>query len=539
MRYISKGFLLGLLAFLRECVLSLQTPEHTLQRRQSANSTIGSLGNPLSDPQWRAGHAAVVIGDYMVIWGGVASISSNPYDGNSTNDVFVFSLVDHVWYAPNVTAGPGAITPTPQKFHSAWVYSNTQIIYLISTTVDSSSNSICCDGVGRRTVVLDTTSWSWLRGMWDDLDGYFGNTFGVAAASFGGARLMVQGGLVFDGIGSNPQSPIQNYWLYADPDNPQAGWKQYGDPIFLGLGLDTLFDPIYSQLVVVQVPYNLTDSEIWGGYPSRNLSAINGTIPYRRQSHTANCLGDVMVVFGDYQLFQFPESSRVGTLGGGDEMLNPTDGSVYILRYTNNMYVWSASDTSSSSSSPGPRMGHSAVSWGDAIVVFGGWGPNNTINSEVYAFTFTEFGDGNWTIYTRPEEPKNWKLSSGAIAAAVVCPLIIVSLVSIVLVIYIRKRKLQPPQLTKEEAGTEADITRVRSPPPSYSTLGGPTPNQVIQQESSYSATRNIRPTANFDIQQDPIHPDLHNSSHAADIANLVGEEFNTRNCSPDSGSLV
>lgn len=89
-------------------------------------------------------------------------------------------------------------------------------------------------------------------------------------------------------------------------------------------------------------------------------------------------------------------------LGGGDGGFNPTDGNVYVLQYSNGQYTWTATDTSSVPSSPGPRMGHSAVLWNNTIVLFGGWGPNQSMgDTGVYYLTTTDPGSPVWSAYNR------------------------------------------------------------------------------------------------------------------------------------------
>ncbi|RUP49486.1 hypothetical protein BC936DRAFT_142403 [Jimgerdemannia flammicorona] len=371
----------------------------------------GFMGPPIPAPEWRAGHAAVAVGDYMVIWGGVREATENPYLLVAAMDVYVYSLVDHTWYQPRVTPAPGCFEPPPQKFHSAIVINSTQILYVFGIVGDTSDSPEFT-----MTVVLDTILWQW--NQHPSLNKLIKSTeiypmWGAMTVNVLDNQILI----VHGGIGvSRPfkaidhvseSSRLNKNWTYVNLNDPNRTQSLALPPSLFGSscylsnnasvvlfggrntfkGENDLFDDATNMrgatnqffgIPLADLENRLYASNLKGLPPTRDTTSAN--VPSPRQSHTGNCLGSHMVVYG------------------GANTLYPNDSNVYILRSINGQYVWSATDTSQDLSSPGPRMGHSTVVWNNTVVLFGGWGPNKVVGDTAVYFLNTNIsGNISWT----------------------------------------------------------------------------------------------------------------------------------------------
>ncbi|KAI8098312.1 uncharacterized protein B0P05DRAFT_567672 [Gilbertella persicaria] len=413
---------------------------------------------------------------YVILYGGSQdiSISSPTTSVMGTNDVWVWDIRNGSWYHPTIQTQSGN-TMLPQIYFKATTLpSQGQIIALVSNTTGGSAT-----GVIQK---LDINSWSW---------SFPTTNFQASARTVGYSMLTINntiytyGGLSVDQNGYANANAVQNALSMMDANSYQ--WSSGSN----GLGLadhSTCYLKACNCLVTfggtpTGNPTDVTDAVNLYDLSKRvwNVQGIQtpagASAPGARRLHTANCLDDLMIVYG----------------GGTNQ---PADTDVWVLNATSYpTMTWQRITMANQTQGPNSRMGHSAVldKPNKKIYIFGGWGLSASNDSNMYVLDYVNWGwtriattgyphdalpNINSTTSNDPtgnEQQATNKLSAGAIAgAAVGSALGLILIAAIIAFLFIRKKRRQQQQdkdamvVIGEEFSDEYKATRAKKDNPFY-----------------------------------------------------------------------
>lgn len=117
--------------------------------------TTSQLGPNTTSITWHAGHSAVMINNWMVLYGGVTS-TAGWMDASGTTDILVWDYNTAMWYTPQTKVEAGALPMFGQKFAPAVnLPANGKLLVLASNTTNG--------GETGAVQVLDTNFWNWLE----------------------------------------------------------------------------------------------------------------------------------------------------------------------------------------------------------------------------------------------------------------------------------------------------------------------------------------------------------------------------------------
>lgn len=440
---------------------------------QSNGAGIGSIQTQVP---WRAGHASVYEHPYMIVYGGSEDISSSASATNSigSTGLWAWDSRNGSWYQPTVQVQGGAAMLPQIYFQASNLPSQGQIVALVGNTTGGLAT-----GVLQK---LDTNSWSW---------SFPTSNFQASAKAVGYTMTLINntvytyGGLTVNANGFPNQNAVQNTLSLIDTNSFQVSSGANG----LGLSYHTT---CYLKKCNCLVTFGGTTT----GNPTEVTDAVNiydlnskvwnvqgivnaGTEkPGARRLHTANCLDDIMVVYG----------------GGTSQ---PTDTDVWVLNATSYPQLsWKRMNVQNGTQGPNLRMGHSSV-YDDVnkkIYIFGGWGVSATNDSNMYVLDVVNW---SWTRVpttgyppnampntntTNPDNKdpshfNNSSLGAGAIAGIAVGSILGLIALAIILFFLIRKkRRDRNKNFVGEEFSENIQHDELKLPPPP------PSPPQQQQQ---------------------------------------------------------
>lgn len=323
-------------------------------------------------PRDRYRHSSVVLGDRLIIFGGINS------QRERFNDVHVYEIAQRCWFKLELGSSP---TPSPRSFHQALSIAGD--MYVIGGVVDSGNKSgdfwrLTNFSASIRTsssIAEKKTGWSLLSAS-----GLVPRTGHVACVSQ--QRIIVFGGQ--DEAGSY-LSEMQMF------DINSGQWSR-----------------LESVGPCVHPPSRSgTKAVAWDDA----LVVFGGSSPDKRSPY----LNDMFVYWISRNEWQSLNSAGITPAARTDHALTDVNGHIVLYGGTNRKAIFGdtyvfASDSSgwneiTASPSPPGRFGHTAISWDDKMVVFGGWDGSNLLN-EIWQFSVSS---------------KAWKLVT-SVAGQSCCP---------------------------------------------------------------------------------------------------------------------
>jgi serine/threonine protein kinase len=321
---------------------------------------VGNLGNEII-PKSRAFHSAVVIGDYMIIYGGIFDTETNkPLSATASEELIVFDIINKKWYRPKVTNNAPAM-----KFHSATTASNYKM-YVYNSNYNGST-----------IYILDISSWTWSTfqdGNTENKKHSFGATIDFAKYLSQKTQkieeqLFAYGGLPVtsnDTLGS-PGAVTQAYDYYDI--NSQASSNFYMGPArtyhascaTADTNLLVSFGGIDESEKITKttqfLAYNVPQF-----YPGGNVD----NNPTDRICATLTCVGNKPILLG---------GSTLDWRGVSDSS------SGYVLNITMESNAVSSAKwealPNNPDNAPSLRIGQSAVAYKNSIIVYGGIAANS------------------------------------------------------------------------------------------------------------------------------------------------------------------
>ncbi|KAG0240886.1 F-box only protein 42 [Mortierella sp. GBA43] len=313
-------------------------------------------------PTWRAFHAAAIVGDSMIVFGGTSSPTQNPYGSTvpGSSDVWAWSTTLRQWSRPSIST---ALSPFPQKFLSAVTLpSQGKMMAFVSNSTTGSTQG--------NLLILDTLFWTW--SIPDSPNS------GVAPASRLGAAvgmadntIYIHGGASVSSFNGYSSSSVLNDLTKLDQSTFEWTSIANGPALMYhtmcrltGPNVMAVFggsDTSSNAFNDVHM-YDLT-KQTWSLNVQVNVGT-GGSMPSSRKGHTAVCNGNSMIVFG----------------GGVD---SPVDDSVWVMDASSTPWVWNRM-TTNQQLGPGPRTGHSALLNGTNMLVWGGYGSPLAGDTNIY-----------------------------------------------------------------------------------------------------------------------------------------------------------
>ncbi|CAO3672403.1 unnamed protein product [Umbelopsis ramanniana] len=336
------------------------------------------LGLPKSNVPWRAGHAAVYLPPYVIVYGGVKDpLANNSGILTGSDDVWAWN-VNGSWYNPQPIVQSSSGTLLPQVlFQALNLPSQGQMLAIVSNTTGGST-------IGTLQV-LDTTSWSWTFPPPQvqpptRTQGFSAVVVNNTVYSYGGSSVDVNGLIQSNSVQNSLSSMDANSFSWSNAPNGPALTEHAScylpkcDCIVTFGGSSTgVANEVLSDINI----YNLASSTWNLNYA---VGSVGGASPGPRRLHTATCLTDKAIIYG----------------GGTNQ---PVDNDVWILDASAwPTLTWLRQDTNKANG-PSMRMGHSAVydSSSKNIYFYGGWGPSATNDNNMYVLN-----SNNWTWSSVP-----------------------------------------------------------------------------------------------------------------------------------------
>ncbi|KAI8344748.1 hypothetical protein BC941DRAFT_15942 [Chlamydoabsidia padenii] len=411
----------------------------------SATGQVISPGTIETNVPWKAGHAAVFQDPYVIIYGGTTdTVTNNNTNLQGTKSVWVWNSQNGTWYDAQTLPGSSGFSPQA-FFRAVTLPSSGQSLFIASNT----------SGGGSLLQKLDSTVWSWnVPTSTNPPSPASGYTLALLNNT-----IYMYGGVSVDANGQQMSGAVLNSLTYLDANSFMWSPGSNGPAI---TDHSTCYIPSCNCLVTFggteTGDASKPSSTVYTydiGTRSWNLQvnpgSINGALPGPRRLHTATCLQDRMVVYG-----------------GGTT--SPFDSDVWILDASQYpQLTWMRQTMGNASSSPGARMGHSAVL--DAtrrrIYIYGGWtgGANNDKNMYIL-----DIEKSSWISVSPTGTPPSSSSSSsptpgatgdggsppvGAIAGGVVGGVLALVAICLAAFFFLRRRKRRQEQ---QEQSMEKDV---------------------------------------------------------------------------------
>ncbi|KAI9323257.1 hypothetical protein BX666DRAFT_1884869 [Dichotomocladium elegans] len=332
------------------------------------------LGAVQTNVPWRAGHVAVFLDPYVILYGGSENISeSYPDTVYGSTGLWIWDSRNGSWYNMQSIVQSNML---PQVYFGATTLpSSGQMIVVAGNTT--------AGGASGMLQKLDTNSWSWSFPSSSSSTPTLASQFAIATVN---NTIYVYGGTSV-GLTGLPQNGAVLNSLYM-LDGNSFGWTSGSNGAAI-TGHSTCYIKACNCLVVFGgtstgsgnaasagvIVYDLT-TRGWN-LQAKVAPSASGT-PGARVLHTATCLDDTMIVYG----------------GGTTQ---PFDSDVWVLNATNYpLFSWARIDMNNRTESPGTRMGHTAAldKANQKVYIFGGWGGSATNDSNMYILDITAW---SWT----------------------------------------------------------------------------------------------------------------------------------------------
>jgi N-acetylneuraminic acid mutarotase len=396
------------------------------------------------DPPWRAFHASTLVDDYLIVFGGISEMRQ-PFDATGTNDLYVYNLQDGHWYKPETNNGP----QLSYKMHSGVTTPDGHSLFYAANVSQTDPRG--------PLMYLSTDDWTW---------SYSNDNIGTPPARVGqsftraGTQIYMYGGISLGPGGIVKFGAVQNDMNLLDTINGR--WRAlansasvYGhsscyieslNALLIFGGID-LVNKAINQLIV----YNISQN-IWDQSPPL---IVKESMPLARSWHSANCIDNMMVVFGGGSIDQ--ESGRV----------TPADNDVWVLEATSNGYSWSRKTVKNPKDAPSPRMGHSALVDGDRILIWGGIGKEK--DTHVYALDTK-----NW-VWTSAAPNKTLPSPDDVIeedddrdslilVIVILCVVLLLLLITALIWFIIRRRRRRRAKAAETGANVDSGTTAMSTP---------------------------------------------------------------------------
>ncbi|KAG0378814.1 F-box only protein 42 [Mortierella sp. AD032] len=321
-------------------------------------------------PPWRSFHGAAIVDTSMIIFGGTADPTTNPFGPlvPGSNDLWVWSTTLRQWSQPTTqfqspvtnTTNAAVNAPSPQKFLTTFpTQSQGRMMAFVSNSSTGASNE--------EVLILDTHFWTWSIPTSPNP--------AVAPVPRLGAAVGTSNNYVYIHGGESASSGYASSGFRDDHirmDDSTFEWTPLAGGPSLAYhtmcklpGLNTMV--CFGGIDGSGASSNLHTFDLDKGSWNLNVivnEGVGGSIPSARRGHTAACLNDTMVIYG----------------GGADQ---PQDDDVWVLDASVKPWVWNRM-TTNKSAGPGPRTGHSALLNGTNMLVWGGYGAPMANDVNVY-----------------------------------------------------------------------------------------------------------------------------------------------------------
>ncbi|CDH49151.1 hypothetical protein RO3G_05567 [Lichtheimia corymbifera JMRC:FSU:9682] len=404
------------------------------------------LGTIQTNVPWRAGHVAVYLDPYVILYGG-SEDTSESYGGtvHGSNSLWVWDSRNGSWYNAQSTVQSG-VNMLPQ-------------VYFGATTLPSSGQMIVVGGntTGGGTSgmlqKLDINNWSWSFPSSNTASPTRAAQFAITTVN---NTVYTYGGSAVDTNGFLQSNAVLNDLYMLDANS--FGWTSGSNGAAI-TGHSTCYIKSCNCLVVFGgtstgngadananvIVYDLT-KRAW------NLQvAVGGGSsgpPGGRVLHTANCMDDKMIVYG-----------------GGSP--SPSDSDVWVLDASSYpTLTWERMQMENISQGPSARMGHTAVldKANQKLYIFGGWGATATSDTHMYVLDAvkwswskiptTGFSSSDGSSGNGDDNGGGGSGSSktGAIVGGVVGGVVGAALIAALLfLLWRRRRKQQQKDATKDD----------------------------------------------------------------------------------------
>ncbi|KAI7876851.1 hypothetical protein K492DRAFT_210105 [Lichtheimia hyalospora FSU 10163] len=395
------------------------------------------LGTIQTNVPWRAGHVAVYLDPYVILYGG-SEDTSESYGGtvHGSNSLWVWDSRNGSWYNAEPTVQSG-VSMLPQ-------------VYFGATTLPSSGQMIVVGGntTGGGTSgmlqKLDINNWSWSFPSSSTASPTRAAQFAITTVN---NTIYTYGGSAVDTNGFLQSNAVLNDLYMLDANS--FGWTSGSNGAAI-TGHSTCYIKSCNCLVVFGgtstgngadananvIVYDLT-KRTW------NLQvAVGGGSsgpPGGRVLHTANCMDDKMIVYG-----------------GGSP--NPSDSDVWVLDASSYpTLTWERIQMENISQGPSSRMGHTTVldKANQKLYIFGGWGATATSDTHMYILDavkwswskvpttgYSSSGDSNGD----DNNSDGGGSKTGAIVGGVVGGVVGAALIAALLLLLWRRRRKQQQQ---------------------------------------------------------------------------------------------
>ncbi|KAI9592489.1 hypothetical protein BDF19DRAFT_451326 [Syncephalis fuscata] len=392
-----------------------------------ARREILNIGSPVS-PKWRALHVAVMSGDYMVVYGGIAS-NKGFINQPGTSDVFVYYTKDGRWYKPKMLNAPTA----GQRMHSGAAIDESSILFYATNTTGTNADK------SSPVTILNTASWSWLvanRDVSTPLS-RVGQSFTLV-----GPKIYMYGGSTQNPDGTVNSGSINNDLVTLD--TASRVWS----------GLTSSYSRQGHSACYFA---NRNAIVVFGGMDN-TLKAVNQLSLFNTQTATWD---PSPVIETDKVTTSRYTSITTMLIGGGSNEDGRSSefasNDVWVLEAPDNQikYVWTRPVVKNMGNAPSSRMGHSAVLTNNRILFWGG--VSDEVDMRMYALDIDTWSWSHADVDTMLPPPgaadqkEDAKDSNGKVVVIVATVCALVGLLAIVAFIVIGLRKKRARKMNRAQ----------------------------------------------------------------------------------------